>query len=88
MAVAGGSPVEWIERYKNRIISAHIKDHAPKGKNLDEGGWADVGYGVLDWDKISACLRATGIGRYVLEHDNPKDGVRFATRSYEKLITF
>jgi len=43
---------------------------------------------VMNWDEISACLRASGIGRYVLEHDNPKDGVRFATRSYEKLITF
>ena len=77
----GGNPIAWIEAFKGRITSAHVKDIAKKGENLAEDGWADVGHGVVDWAGIMAALKAAGVAYYVMEHDNPADDRRFATRS-------
>ena len=46
-----------------------------------EDGWADVGQGVVDWKTIMAALKMAGCKNFVLEHDNPSDHTRFATRS-------
>ena len=77
----GANPLEWIERYGKRITIAHVKDIAPQGQNTDEDGWADVGYGVVDCVTISKALRQAGTGLFVMEHDNPNDLQRFASRS-------
>jgi len=76
----GGDPLDWIRRYAGRITAAHVKDIAAAG-TLAEDGWADVGHGTMDWPAIMAALRAAGCGLFVLEHDNPADHQRFATRS-------
>lgn len=85
---AGLSPVDWIQKYAGRITAAHIKDIAPAGENADEDGWADVGHGVQDWPSIHAALHATGVNHYVIEHDNPKDHARFASRSLAAIQQF
>lgn len=77
----GGDPLAWIERYKDRITAAHVKDIAPAGQNADEDGWADVGQGTVDWPRILPALRAIGVRHFIMEHDNPKDHARFAMRS-------
>ena len=77
----GADPIDWINRYAGRITAAHVKDIAPMGENKDEDGWADVGHGTVDWPVIMAALRAVGCKHFVLEHDNPSDHIRFATRS-------
>lgn len=82
---AGQDPVAWINKYAGRIAAAHIKDVAPAGENTDEDGWADVGHGTMDWAAIHAALKAAGVTHYVVEHDNPKDHKRFATRSLATL---
>ena len=87
--VRGGSdPLAWIEAFKGRITAAHVKDIAPKGDNLAEDGWADVGHGTVDWAAIFAALKAAGVRCYVMEHDNPADDRRFATRSLAAGATF
>ena len=86
--VAGLDPVEWLEKYKGRIIAAHVKDVAPKGECADEGGWADVGHGVMDWKAIKPAMDSAGVARYVVEHDNPNDHVRMATRSLASVQSF
>ena len=53
----GADPLAWIEKYKDRITAAHVKDIAPAGENTDEDGWADVGHGTVDWKAIMAALR-------------------------------
>jgi sugar phosphate isomerase/epimerase len=78
---AGEDPVAWINKYAGRIAAAHIKDVAAAGDNVDEDGWADVGHGVMDWAAIHAALQAAGVDHYVVEHDNPSDHKRMATRS-------
>jgi sugar phosphate isomerase/epimerase len=85
--VRGGiEPKAWLERYADRLISAHVKDIAPTGQNEDQDGWADVGEGVLDWpDLWRACIVA-GARWMVVEHDRPKDPARSAKVSHDYLI--
>ena len=77
----GADPTQWIKDHASRIVAAHVKDIAPTGQNAAEDGWADVGYGTVDWPAIMAALRAAGCDNFVLEHDNPSDHARFAQRS-------
>ena len=84
----GADPLVWIETYKDRITAAHVKDIAPKGENTDEDGWSDVGHGTVDWKTIMAALRRIGVRHFVMEHDNPKDDQRFATRSIASAKAF
>ncbi len=79
----GGDPVKMIKKYASNITAVHIKDIAPKGKNTDEDGWADVGHGTVDWKPIMAALKKTRVRNFVLEHDKPSDTARFANRSFE-----
>lgn len=86
--VSGHDPVAWIEKFAGRIVAVHVKDIAPDGQNADEDGWADVGHGIMPWGPIKAALDAAGVTRYVVEHDNPKDHKRFATRSIAAVKAF
>ncbi len=81
-------PIAWIEKYKDRITAAHVKDLAASGECADEDGWADVGHGVMDWAGIMAALRATPAKHFVMEHDNPSDERRFASRSLASANSF
>jgi sugar phosphate isomerase/epimerase len=78
------APFDWFEKYGNRIVAIHVKDLAVPGQNLDEDGWADVGYGELDWQQLYTEIKRSTKARYfVMEHDNPKDIDRFMRRSIE-----
>jgi len=79
--VAGQNPLDVIARYGHRIRAAHIKDRAAAGENLGEDGWADVGTGAMDWPILFAALKDAGCTTFVMEHDNPSDDARFASRS-------
>ena len=79
--VSGEDPVEWIMKFGSRLVAAHIKDIAPDSSAQNEDGWADVGHGVMEWDKITDALRKTSVEYLVMEHDNPNDHERFARRS-------
>jgi sugar phosphate isomerase/epimerase len=79
---AGEDPVAWMDRLGDRITAIHVKDIAPAGENVDEDGWADVGQGTLDWQKLLGDAKAkTKAQYYVMEHDKPSDAIRFAKRS-------
>ena len=55
---------------------------AMPGEATAEDGWADVGYGTLDWPTLFAEIRRQTAAKYfVMEHDNPSDPERFAGRS-------
>jgi sugar phosphate isomerase/epimerase len=85
---AGLDPEGVVARYGSMISVSHIKDVAPAGENADEDGWSDVGAGVTDWTGVHAALQAAGVERYVIEHDNPADHVRFAVRSLAAVKAF
>ncbi|MFD1910875.1 sugar phosphate isomerase/epimerase family protein [Halodurantibacterium flavum] len=77
----GGDPFDWIARHGRRITAAHVKDIAPAGMNTHEDGWADPGHGTLDWPALIAALDNTNCQFFVMEHDNPDDHHRFASRA-------
>ncbi|MCO6384820.1 MAG: sugar phosphate isomerase/epimerase [Vannielia sp.] len=77
----GADPLKWIDAWKGRITTAHVKDIAPEGECEDEDGWADVGHGTMDWAGLMAALRGAGVDLFVMEHDKPSDARRFAERS-------
>lgn len=82
-------PFAWLEKNGNRIVSVHIKDIAPSGENASEDGWADVGHGVVPWDRLLPLVKArTGARYFITEHDNPSDIKRFAQRSYTAARSF
>jgi sugar phosphate isomerase/epimerase len=78
----GADPKEWMQRYRDRVVSAHVKDIAPQGRNEDQDGWADVGAGVLDWRDLWQAARAAGARWMVVEHDKPADPAETARASY------
>jgi sugar phosphate isomerase/epimerase len=79
---AGADPKAWMERYRDRVISAHVKDIAPPGQNVGQDGWADVGAGVLDWRDLWRAAREAGAKWMVVEHDKPADPAETARASY------
>ncbi len=84
----GADPLKWIADHAHRIVAAHVKDIAPKGENLAEDGWADVGHGTIDWKTIHAALTAIGVDNFVMEHDNPSDHARFTSRALASVKSF
>ena len=78
---AGADPKHWIERYTGRIPAVHVKDIAPDGDLGREGGWADVGHGIVDWDRLWDLSVAAGSQLMIVEHDAPTDYVQSARRS-------
>ncbi len=80
-------PKAWIERYRDRITAAHVKDIAPAGENEDQDGWSDVGYGILEWKDLWQECRRAGARWMVVEHDKPADPARTARASFEFLQT-
>lgn len=77
----GADAARWIGAYGPRITSAHVKDIARQGLGPAEDGWCDVGDGLVEWPQLLTQLRAVGCSQFILEHDNPSDDRRFATRS-------
>lgn len=75
---SGANTLRWMEDNKDRITTAHIKDVAQEGRNLDEDGWADVCEGEIPWLTHMRMLRAVGCDLFVMEHDKPSDVERFA----------
>lgn len=89
IARGGADPKAWLQKFGPRIVAVHIKDIAAPGQNLAEDGWADVGHGVLPWQDLLATARTQTSARYfIVEHDNPSDINRFASRSIEAIRNF
>lgn len=79
----------WLDAYGARIVAVHVKDIAPKGEAEDEDGWADVGHGTMDWSALLPLIREkTQTQHFVMEHDNPSDIERFASRSIASAKTY
>lgn len=80
----GQDPIAWMDKYGSRITAIHVKDIAPAGEAADEDGWADVGFGTLDWKSLIATAKQkTKVKYFVAEHDKPNDALRFARRSID-----
>jgi sugar phosphate isomerase/epimerase len=84
----GADPIAELKRYAGRIEAVHVKDIAPAGSCVDEDGWADPGYGVLDWSALVPVLKEIGVSLFVAEHDKPNDVARFARRAFATVASW
>lgn len=85
----GADPKAWLQKFGGRIIAIHVKDIAAPSQNANEDGWADVGHGVMPWQDLLATARGSTSARYfIVEHDNPSDIDRFASRSIAAIRNF
>lgn len=73
VARAGYDPAAMLGKFGGRVFAVHAKDNAPKGQALDEGGFAALGKGTLDWKTILPAAANAGVQWYVIEHDQPLD---------------
>lgn len=85
VARGGQDPAVLLERHARRVVTVHAKDNAPEGQNEDEGGFASVGYGVLDWSQILSAANGAGVQFYIVEHDEPRDHLTVIQRSFDFL---
>ena len=85
---AGKNPIEFIKKHAHRITAVHAKDLAIEGENESEDGWADFGHGRVEWDAIMEALNETNVRNFIIEHDNPSDLNRFASRSLATAKTY
>ncbi|MFN8488520.1 MAG: sugar phosphate isomerase/epimerase [Caldilineaceae bacterium] len=74
-----------LRKYAGRIPRVHAKDLAPAGAGQDEGGFADVGYGTVDWSAVLPAIKAAGSEWCVIEHDLPREPLTTIRRSFEFL---
>jgi sugar phosphate isomerase/epimerase len=78
-------PLAMLQQYAGRCLLIHVKDLHPAGQGEDEKGFADVGYGVMDWDALLPAAAQAGAVWYIVEHDWPAEPLRTIQRSYEYL---
>lgn len=83
---AGADPMEWLKRFRRRLASAHIKDVGPDADR--EGGWRNLGSGLLVWPILLRAAVECGARTLVVEHDNPPDPAEFAKRSFAYLSRY
>ncbi|CAA9334056.1 MAG: Sugar phosphate isomerases/epimerases, partial [uncultured Chloroflexia bacterium] len=69
----GQDPAQLLSDHAGRVISIHAKDNYPEGEGEDEGGFATVGSGRLDWDAVLPAADEAGVQYYIVEHDQPAD---------------
>jgi sugar phosphate isomerase/epimerase len=79
-------PLDIMKSLQSRLTAVHVKDLAPTGMNAEEDGWADIGAGTLDWPQLWRESLSLGAKYMILEHDKPKDPVRFAEVSRTFLL--
>lgn len=73
VARSGHDPAAMLGKFRGRVFAVHAKDNAPKGQAQDEGGFAALGKGVLDWKAILPAAADAGVQWYIIEHDEPLD---------------
>lgn len=67
---AGADPLEYFERYPGRFKMWHVKDMD------DQGRFAPVGSGNIDFSEILAQKEKSGMKYYVVEQDMTFDGMK------------
>lgn len=79
------NPVALLQQYTGRCPLIHVKDLHAAGQGEDEKGFADVGFGTMDWDTLLPTAAEAGAVWYIVEHDLPGEPIRTIQRSYSYL---
>lgn len=79
VVTGGADPVEVISRDPGRFLQYHVKDR-------DETGFfADPGEGTINFPRIFAERKESGVQEYITENDRPDDALEFAETGYDYL---
>ncbi|MFD7446368.1 sugar phosphate isomerase/epimerase family protein [Streptomyces sp. NPDC059909] len=78
-AKGGADPRTLFVRHPRRFPALHVKDMAP------DGGFADVGSGLLDFATMFETASSGGVRQWLVEHDSPADPFATAQNSYTYL---
>lgn len=77
---AGAGLAGELARLEDRICAIHLKDISSSGVDVEDG-WTAVGYGLIDWPALVEPIKKLELDHLVVEHDNPADWKKFASRS-------
>lgn len=78
--VAGeADPVREFYKIAGRVKQYHVKDRTP------DGGFADLGEGVIDFRRIFRATRPLEVEEYIVENDQPVDALKCAETGYNYL---
>jgi sugar phosphate isomerase/epimerase len=85
VSVAGGDPVEMIQKLSGRVPLMHLKDKAEGTpvmykESVPRTAFKEVGNGVVDWPKVLRAAAAAKVAHYFVEQDqtpgDPVDSLR------------
>ena len=99
VTAGGADPISYLQRYKGRYKSLHVKDMAKPVRFAGDGGdssqWvalfpfiADAGRGVLDLPAILSAAKGVGVEHFFLERDQtptPDETLRSSYRYLSSL---
>ncbi len=77
---AGVDPVSLFKKHPGRFHLWHVKD-----LDKEKKGPAPVGTGIIDFKRIFANAKVSGMKHFFVEHDNPADAFASITTSYNNL---
>ena len=80
VTAAGVDPVELFKKHPGRFELWHVKDYDKVKK-----GPAPVGTGVVNFKRIFANAKLSGMKHFFVEHDMPADPVASITTSFKNL---
>lgn len=80
--IGGADPVDYIQKYADRLPLVHLKDFDPTQKPQ----WVPAGQGVMDFDAILSATEAAGVEFGTIELDespaDPLDAVRASVQYF------
>jgi sugar phosphate isomerase/epimerase len=88
VSVAGGDPVEFLQKLAGRVPLVHLKDKAQGTEvmykeSVPKTTFKEVGSGVMDWPKILRAAAAAKVAHYFVEQDQtPGDPVESLRQSF------
>ncbi len=74
--VAGYDPKFFFLKYPGRYPMLHVKDRSYSGEMVD------VGRGGINFTELFSYASKAGFQHYIVEHDNPSDGINSMAYSY------
>ncbi len=79
----GQNPVEFIDKFADKLLLLHVKDVMP------DGTFGEVGEGILDWPAIFEAAGATKVEHYAVEQDqcpgDPFDSIATSLANLKKM---
>ena len=80
MTMGGGDPMAYLERYKDRYWTFHLKD-VVKDRTRD----TELGTGTFDFKRFLAAVPAVNSKPCYVEHESPKDELASARTNFDYL---